>query len=129
MKRQYELNKERHKELTDSWRENNREYVNENARERRRTRSPELRLEQYLRQVFNMTLDDYNALLSSQNNVCAICEQPCSTGQRLSVDHDHATGKIRGLLCRKCNSALGHFDDRLELLTRAVKYMESSDVC
>lgn len=61
----------------------------------------------------------------SQSSLCAICGQTCSTGQRLCVDHDHATGKMRGLLCRKCNSGLGQFGDDPEMLRAALSYLEA----
>ena len=67
---------------------------------------------------------EYERFLSEQDGVCAICLKPCQTGQRLSVDHDHVTGAVRGLLCRRCNSGLGHFQDSLDLLKKALMYLE-----
>lgn len=64
-----------------------------------------------LRQQFGMTIATYDALLAEQNGVCAICKELCSTGRRLSVDHDHSTGRIRGLLCKRCNLFLGVLED------------------
>jgi len=49
----------------------------------------------------------YNSILGNQLGVCAICCETNSNGQTLSIDHDHKTGEIRGLLCIKCNSAVG----------------------
>lgn len=66
-----------------------------------------------LQRKFKITLADYEQLQASQDNVCAICGCPeaiiLATGKRksLAVDHDHKTGKIRGLLCSLCNTALG----------------------
>tara|TARA_R100000808_G_scaffold19246_1_gene41849 strand:- start:8 stop:517 length:510 start_codon:yes stop_codon:yes gene_type:complete len=75
---------------------------------------------------FGITLDDYNRMLKSQNNRCAICNST-ATGNRsqkyLSIDHCHATGKVRGLLCHGCNSGIGHLKDDIELLKKAITYL------
>ncbi len=60
-------------------------------------------------------MDDYNAKLKEQNSVCDICSRPNTPTkgdfvERLSVDHDHVTGQVRGLLCRKCNMEVGVFE-------------------
>lgn len=59
---------------------------------------------------------------NSQGGVCAICE--CPDKKRLSVDHDHQTGKIRGLLCANCNLALGNFKDDPDRLAKAIVYLK-----
>jgi hypothetical protein len=51
------------------------------------------------------------ALLASQDGRCAICRSACGTGRRLAVDHDHATGRIRGLLCFRCNTSLARYEE------------------
>ena len=81
------------------------------------------RLKATLKMKFNMTIDDYNALLIKQNNVCAICMQVCQSGRRLCVDHCHVTGKVRGLLCHKCNVGIGLLNDDKNLLSNAIKYL------
>jgi hypothetical protein len=68
---------------------------------------------------YNLTKEQYNELLLKYNNRCAICDGV----QRLSVDHCHSTGVVRGLLCGKCNGALGLFGDNLSKLTKAVEYL------
>jgi len=72
---------------------------------------------------FGITVDEYHALLIKQNHVCAICGNPCSTRRWLSVDHDHETGKVRGLLCAKCNTGLGLLGDNLGALCMALDYL------
>jgi len=67
----------------------------------------------------------YSELLQAQNGLCAICQQTCSTGKRLAVDHCHETNMIRGLLCSKCNRGLGYFKDSLELIERAYEYLKN----
>lgn len=64
----------------------------------------------WLKSKYGLTEDDYSAMLEKQKGLCAICENPCATGRRLAVDHDHATGKVRGLLCLYCNRLLGRFE-------------------
>lgn len=60
-----------------------------------------------LKYKYNITIEEYDHMLVYQNGVCAICKQVDVTGRRLAVDHDHETGKIRGLLCSSCNTKLG----------------------
>lgn len=70
---------------------------------------------------YAITLTEYNEMLAAQGGVCAICSSTCY--HRLSIDHCHATGRIRGLLCQKCNRGLGLFGDRPETLAKAIKYL------
>ena len=57
------------------------------------------------RRELGVTVEDYDRLLAAQGGGCAICGNPPKT-RRLDVDHDHRTGKVRGLLCHRCNRAL-----------------------
>ncbi len=81
--------------------------------------------EQRLKKVFGITADDYNRMLDVQEGRCAICRsKPNRT--RLAVDHNHVTGKIRGLLCKRCNhDLLGSAQESVEILERAICYLES----
>lgn len=74
-----------------------------------------------------MAKGEYAAMLKAQGGVCAICKSSYSDkrGSRLSVDHDHLTGKVRGLLCFSCNSGAGQFKDSPQLLREAAAYLES----
>jgi transposase-like protein len=80
-----------------------------------------------LRNSYGISLDEYAVLKESQGGVCAICELPPKNGKTstsaLHVDHDHETGRVRGLLCQKCNPALGQFNDDPDLLERAASYL------
>ena len=74
--------------------------------------------------IKNMTMEEYNRMFKDQNGCCAICGRHRDEFPRnLSVDHDHETGKARGLLCGDCNIALGGFKDNMDLLASAVSYM------
>jgi len=78
---------------------------------------------------YDMSVEDYETLLNKQNGVCAICGSESSghkSKNRLSVDHCHSTGKVRGLLCSHCNSALGHFKDSPILISKALDYLNGS---
>lgn len=67
-----------------------------------------------------LTLEQYDALLKAQDGKCAVCHQP---GTNLAVDHDHATGEIRGLLCRGCNLALGFVKERAAVAFELANYI------
>lgn len=72
---------------------------------------------------FGISAAEYDRLGDAQGGVCAIClKRP---KQRLAVDHDHATGKIRGLLCGRCNPGLGMFGDSEVTLSAAIKYLQN----
>jgi hypothetical protein len=85
-----------------------------------------------LRHRYGLELEEYNAMLKEQNNRCAICSKRETQIHRatekvtqLSVDHDHKTGAIRGLLCSRCNKGLGHFNDEPELVATALEYLQT----
>jgi hypothetical protein len=69
-----------------------------------------------LKCTYGITLEEYETRLAKQNHVCAICFKPNFPEERLSVDHDHATGAVRDLLCRKCNMEVGIFEKNAKRL-------------
>lgn len=78
-----------------------------------------------LKQKFGINRDQYEVMLKQQDGVCAICKEPEVVPNRsLSVDHDHVTGKVRGLLCSNCNPGIGKFKEKIELLEKAVEYLK-----
>lgn len=83
----------------------------------------EQRRKSHLKCTFGLTTEDYDRLLESQNGVCAICGK--KPKGKLHVDHCHATGIVRGLLCHKCNAGLGLFCDEPSLMMRAIEYVTS----
>lgn len=84
-----------------------------------------------LKYHYGITLQTYLKLSQKQNNVCAICnkkEVKTRNGKKLfqlAVDHCHKTGKIRGLLCHACNNGLGRFQDNIQFLRSAIKYLQT----
>lgn len=91
-------------------------------------RNPEKKLSQRLRK-FGITIDDYKTILLRQDGKCAICgsEIGDGMGNRLYVDHNHITGKVRGLLCSECNLGLGKFKDDVSILKKAIEYLEDNN--
>jgi hypothetical protein len=81
--------------------------------------------------LYGIDLNKYNELLISQNYKCAICQENPNgwNGQsgRFDVDHDHKTGKVRGLLCSSCNTSLGKFKDDISILKRAINYLKKEN--
>lgn len=81
-------------------------------------------------QSYDINVEQWNEMYTAQKGVCGICEQPevaknpKGSVKRLSVDHCHLTGVIRGLLCTNCNHALGKLKDSVIYLTRAVEYLK-----
>jgi hypothetical protein len=82
-----------------------------------------------LKKRYGITADQYDKMIIDQNNGCAICGSTEMGGRgeatRLAVDHNHKTGKVRGLLCTSCNNGLGRFKDDPELLVKAATYLRS----
>jgi hypothetical protein len=74
-----------------------------------------------------ITQEAYDAFFVAQGGVCAICGRP-ATQIRLLVDHNHNTGRVRGLLCYRCNTALGRLGDSVEGLERALAYLQAEPV-
>lgn len=83
----------------------------------------------YLRYKFGIDPEQYSQMIEDQHNQCSICGySPLDNARKtakLYVDHNHTTGKIRGLLCMNCNAALGHFREDLTILKKAVNYLEN----
>ena len=76
-----------------------------------------------LRWKYGITLEDYRRMYASQQGRCAICLAEYSV---LSVDHDHETGAVRGLLCRDCNFAIGLLHDKADLADSAARYLRAA---
>ena len=91
---------------------------------RRKETNPTAQREAELKRLYGITLQDYVQMFEKQGEVCAICKEKCSTRKSLSVDHNHQTGIVRGLLCNRCNRALGMFKDNSTLLLRAAQYIK-----
>lgn len=81
-----------------------------------------------LKSRYGITIEDKQQMFNNQNGLCKICQlEMIFSGNSCCVDHDHETGKIRGLLCNKCNFALGLFKDSTDILKNAIDYLISSN--
>lgn len=101
----------RRKAYYDAWLQRDPEAVRR-ARERAR-----------LLMKYGLTEADFAKINESQCGRCAICDGPPIGKTRLSVDHDHTSGQVRGLLCDNCNKALGCFQDNPEIIQNAIRYL------
>lgn len=102
-------------------------YATNSAKVKQREYShKERRRANTLRYCYGISTEKYEQLLMQQNFGCAICHKPETkkNASNLCVDHCHKSGRIRGLLCHKCNSAIGKLGDSIELLESALAYLK-----
>lgn len=107
-----------HKEWFQEWYQSQRDRWRKGGRRNRLWRN------------FRLTVEQYDAMLTAQNGVCAICCKPeTRKGYNLAVDHDHETGRVRGLLCKRCNRVLGFLSEGKEfhLIDKMKVYLEQSN--
>jgi hypothetical protein len=96
------------------------QYAAAKARRKRAPeQSPAAKRARHLRSSYGMTEWDVQFKIRLQGGGCAICGQPA-----VAVDHDHQTGEVRGILCHRCNLGLGHFRDNMEMMRKAIEYLE-----
>ena len=81
----------------------------------------------HLKRYYGITEVDFDAMLTQQCGRCAICNSTEHNGINWHVDHCHATGKVRGLLCQKCNWMLGAVRDSIAILRAAILYLERNE--
>lgn len=104
------------------------------AREKHRKKNKEkvqgLSRIQNLQNKYGLRESEYQAMMDDQRGCCKICGEslinPDGPKQQMCVDHDHNTGKVRGLLCTNCNSLLGQAKDSIDNLKRAIKYLKEN---
>jgi hypothetical protein len=95
------------------------------SRCKRKHLTPRAMRNYYLRSKFGITHEEWVALYEGQGGLCAICEDPLPlTEARCHTDHDHKTGKVRGILCPACNHGLGHFRDNPKIARAAANYLD-----
>ena len=101
------------------WRKQNNEMNLDDHK--RRTRNSNLK------RKFGITLGDYEDMLFGQGGKCLICGEEQHGNKELSVDHDHKTGKIRSLLCSRCNTFVGYIESNPDLLPNVIEYIKSHE--
>lgn len=74
--------------------------------------------------VLGVSVEAFTAIIKAQNGMCAICGNVLDGGRQTHLDHNHATGQVRGVLCRGCNHGIGHFRENVEMMMSAIRYLE-----
>ena len=109
------LMEDKRREIYNKWRKENPDKFKKSQRRRK------------LKREYGITIDDYDAMLKKQGYCCAICGSARPDGKgNFHIDHNHKTGKIRGLLCYKCNSVLGYAHDNIKILMCAIEYLQDN---
>lgn len=106
-----------------NWQKKNRSKKNEYNRRWKEKYPEHAKLVQFrssLKCNYKLSTDEYLSMVTSQHELCALCNKK----RKLLIDHCHKTGKVRGLLCYACNTALGMFKDDVGLLFKAVEYLK-----
>lgn len=121
------VDKDKAKFCQSMYREQNREKAKAYAKEYYKNNPPsstEVRRRK-LKHKFGITLDQYNKMFEEQQGCCAICgKHQTEFKRRLAVDHNHKTGKVRALLCDKCNWALGMLNEKVCVMKNMILYLE-----
>ena len=121
--RYYAANKERVKNRTRRWAIDNREKTLRYGATFRKANKKKL-ASKNLEYKYGITAEQRDAALEAQGKKCASCKSPDPGVRGWHVDHDHGTGKFRGILCRGCNHALGNVSDSLERLQQLIEYLK-----
>ena len=126
----YSANKARFKTNSKSWKKSNADHVRK-EQSLYHARNPDNRKKSNLKHRYGITEEQYEDMLLKQNNLCASCEEPetcvdprTKVARRLSVDHNHETKKVRGLLCHDCNRAEGILRGNPDKARKLADYME-----
>jgi hypothetical protein len=90
----------------------------------RHRKLPEKQYEYSIKYKYGISMEEYFKILDSQGNVCAICKKDNRFKKRFHLDHNHETNKVRGILCQTCNVGIGKFQDNIEFLEAAIKYLK-----
>jgi len=88
----------------------------------RKSRSQYYKPHESARRKFKLTEEEYTTLINRSQGLCEVCNTPM--GDKRCIDHNHSTGEIRGVLCNKCNTALGLVGDNTTTLTKLIQYLE-----
>lgn len=88
--------------------------------------NPETKRKNHIKHYGGFSPDDWESLFSKQFGLCAICKNPEIETRHLAIDHDHKTGKVRGLLCMNCNIGIGNLKESEETLMSAIAYLRGT---
>lgn len=98
------------------------EYRNKENRKRRETRGTTRWVN--IKAKYGLTEEDYNLIITDQKDKCLICEEELKEPH---IDHCHTTGRVRGVLCSRCNTGLGKFKDSVQMLEKAKQYLRGQE--
>ena len=133
--------KEHRKTYKKGWRDRNKDRVSgyySNYRNNNLERLKEIELKRsrepvnvkrsrikFIYRTYGLTMEEFNSMFNKQNGKCAICgvDIVLFGMKSLNIDHDHVTGKVRGLLCRSCNRGIGQFKENYEIIKNAYEYL------
>ena len=92
-----------------------------------RQANPDYQRNAWLKTTYGITSEEFDELLESQGGVCVVCAGEPNSEDVWDVDHNHETGAVRGILCPPCNKGLGFLRDDVEVIRRALKYLEGTE--
>lgn len=119
-----------HQAKSSVWRKSNPDKVrqyNANTRAKNPEYDKKRAIEYHFRRKFGITVAERDEMLARQSGKCLICETTKPNGKGWCVDHDHTTLRIRGILCAPCNAFIGLAKERIDVLERAINYIEASN--
>lgn len=134
-----DIQKQNIKEYKAQYFQDNKEKIIKRNKERRKNEDKIVNINYHLKSKYNTTLEEIEAYYIIQQGKCFICNKNLKTSwifgvrdnpkgsDTMCIDHNHKTGKVRGLLCFNCNIALGFFKDDIKSLKMAVKYLEMEE--
>jgi hypothetical protein len=114
--------KKYHAQYIKFWKNKDKSTFLKKERDKYNSLSPKVKKNRHLRKTYGITIAQFTDMLERQQNKCAIGEESL-TKNTAHVDHCHKTGKVRGLLCKKCNLGLGNFNDSMLKLNKAITYL------
>lgn len=91
------------------------------SRKRAIEKDPDKYVRAHMKYNYNITLEEANSIKANGCNICGTFEDLC-------IDHKHSTNKVRGCLCKKCNLALGHVENNMDLLHKMLSYLETEQI-
>ena len=121
----HQKHKEEENKRTKEWKVKNIEHVNKYNKEYRNGTQGR---DYWLKHRYNLSLNDWLDIWKKQDGKCAVCGKAFENPSNACIDHNHITGKVRGLLCKKCNIAIGFFDENINSMERAIKYIQKEVV-
>jgi hypothetical protein len=123
------MTKSERAEYMQEWRKSNPERWRKISAKSRKKRSADGRVKnEVLRWKYGIGYPEFRRMITEQDNRCAICMRPFKSERVTFVDHDHNTGKVRGILCAGCNMGIGILGEDVKILQKAINYLQTESV-